>query len=98
MHSFFNDLLSRGWPAPFWHGMRTFYDGDIYPDLGLYFRFFDVAVRGIVLKFRRTIRLIPFCVVYHSIWRHCEANTTSQTKARIIIPNQMAGMACSGLT
>lgn len=26
--------------------MRTFYDGDGYPDLGLYFRFFDVAVSG----------------------------------------------------
>jgi len=41
--AFFNDLLSQGWPASFWHSMRSFYDGDGYPALGLYFKFFDVA-------------------------------------------------------
>jgi hypothetical protein len=42
---FFNDLLAQGWPAPFWYMLRVFYDGDSYPPLGLYFKFFDVAVR-----------------------------------------------------
>ncbi|KAG8162286.1 hypothetical protein KVR01_008051 [Diaporthe batatas] len=42
-HLFFADLLSQSWPAGFWHTMRTFYDGDAYPALGLYFKVFDVA-------------------------------------------------------
>ncbi|KAF2035002.1 hypothetical protein EK21DRAFT_107634 [Setomelanomma holmii] len=46
--AFFNDLLSQGWPAPFWHTMRAFYDGDGYPPMGLYFKFFDVAFITIV--------------------------------------------------
>lgn len=45
---FFNDLLSQpldeNFNGSFWHTMRAFYDGDTYPNLGLYFRFFDVAV------------------------------------------------------
>lgn len=41
---FFADLLSGSWPAGFWHTMRTFYDGDGYPALGLYFKAFDFAV------------------------------------------------------
>ncbi|KAI3399147.1 hypothetical protein diail_7726 [Diaporthe ilicicola] len=40
---FFADLLSGSWPSGFWHTMRTFYDGDAYPSLGLYFKTFDVA-------------------------------------------------------
>ncbi|KAI7775066.1 hypothetical protein LA080_007402 [Diaporthe eres] len=44
---FFNDLLSQpldeNFNGSFWHTMRAFYDGDAYPDLGLHFRFFDVA-------------------------------------------------------
>ena len=44
LNRFFNDLLSQGWPAPFWHTMRVFYDGDGYAPLGLYFKFFDVVV------------------------------------------------------
>ncbi|KAJ0108777.1 cupintype [Diaporthe amygdali] len=42
-HLFFADLLSGSWPAGFWHTMRTFYDGDGYPALGLYFKAFDFA-------------------------------------------------------
>ncbi|KAJ4387419.1 hypothetical protein N0V93_008011 [Gnomoniopsis smithogilvyi] len=41
--AFFNDFLSEGYPPSFWHTMRTFLDGDGYPALGLYFKFFDVA-------------------------------------------------------
>lgn len=41
---FFADFLSASWPPGFWHTMRTFYDGDGYPSLGLYFKAFDVAV------------------------------------------------------
>lgn len=41
---FFADLLSQNWPSGFWHTMGTFYDGDAYPAMGLYFKFFDVAV------------------------------------------------------
>ena len=41
---FFADFVSASWPPGFWHTMRTFYDGDAYPALGLYFKFFDVAV------------------------------------------------------
>lgn len=45
---FFNDLLSQpldeNFNGSFWHTMRAFYDGDAYPDLGLKFRFVDVAV------------------------------------------------------
>lgn len=45
--SFFNDMLSDGWPAGFWYLMRVFYDNDGYPDMGLYFSFFDVAVSSL---------------------------------------------------
>lgn len=45
---FFNDFLSQpldeNLNGSFLHTMRAFYDGDAYPALGLYFRFFDVAV------------------------------------------------------
>ncbi|KUI61318.1 Quercetin 2,3-dioxygenase [Cytospora mali] len=40
---FFNDLISSGYMESFWQTMRSFYDGDTYPVLPLYFRFFDVA-------------------------------------------------------
>ncbi|KAH8777369.1 hypothetical protein F5883DRAFT_543377, partial [Diaporthe sp. PMI_573] len=43
-HLFFADLLSQSWPSGFWHTMRVFYDWDAYPAMGLYFKFFDVAV------------------------------------------------------
>lgn len=38
--------------------MRTFYDGDAYPALGLYFKFFDVAVSF----------LVPFTVPRMEYW------------------------------
>lgn len=47
---FFDDLLAEGWPAPFWHTMRAFYDGDGYPALGLHFKFLDMAVRILASK------------------------------------------------
>ena len=40
---FFNDFLEE-MPVSFWHSMRSFYDGDAYPSLGLYFQFIDVVV------------------------------------------------------
>ncbi|KAF7319270.1 Cupin-2 domain-containing protein [Mycena chlorophos] len=40
---FFNDVFSSDSPFAFWHTMRAFYDGDTYPAMGLYFRFFDIA-------------------------------------------------------
>ncbi|KAF7319262.1 Response to drug-related protein [Mycena chlorophos] len=41
---FFNDLLEEvPFGLGFWHAMRSFYEGDGYPSLGLYFQFFDVA-------------------------------------------------------
>lgn len=49
---FFADLLSQSWPSGFWHTMRTFYDGDAYPAMGLYFKFFDVAVSSPVFLLR----------------------------------------------
>lgn len=48
---FFADLNSKSYPPAFWHTMRTFYDGDTYPALGLYFKFFDVAVSPPTLAF-----------------------------------------------
>ncbi|KAF3763323.1 hypothetical protein M406DRAFT_357014 [Cryphonectria parasitica EP155] len=51
--AFFNDLLARGWPTPFLYSMRVFYDGDIYPSLGLGWKGFDVAfvtVFGLIAK------------------------------------------------
>lgn len=41
---FFNELLGGDQTPSFWHAIRAFYDGDGYPVLPLYFRFFDVAV------------------------------------------------------
>lgn len=55
---FFNDLLSEGPTMTFWHAMRSFYDGDGYPALPLYFRFFDVAV-SFLLPYN--VKLIRFC-------------------------------------
>lgn len=40
----FNDFLVDQHYKSFWYSMRSFYDGDGYISLPLYFRFFDVAV------------------------------------------------------
>lgn len=47
---FFADFLAGGYPPGFWYTMRTFYDGDGYPSLGLYFKAFDVAVSCLSLS------------------------------------------------
>lgn len=78
---FFNDLLSQpldeNFNGSFWHTMRAFYDGDTYPDLGLYFRFFDVAVSLWSLipdtfTYYFCSHLNLDCTVYHTRRGYCK--------------------------
>lgn len=69
---FFNDLLSQpldeNFNGSFWHTMRAFYDGDTYPNLGLYFRFFDVAVsRWLLIPAVFTYFLCSYLNVYYTV-------------------------------
>jgi hypothetical protein len=82
--SFFNDMLAQGWPAPFWYMLRVFYDGDSYPPLGLYFKFFDVAVSVFSSKINLLQKLMSSRTVYHRLWVHCKAHRSTEGETGVI--------------
>lgn len=97
---FFNDLLSQpldeNFNGSFWHTMRAFYDGDTYPNLGLYFRFFDVTVSYWLLipstfTYYLCAHLNLDYTVHHTRWGYCKAGLArEQAEASIACTTTVA--------
>jgi hypothetical protein len=78
-------MLAQGWPVPFWHMLRVFYDGDSYPPLGLYFKFFDVAVSVLLSRIASRQKLMASGAVHYRLWGHCKAHCSTKGKVGVIL-------------
>jgi hypothetical protein len=65
--------------------MRAFYDGDGYPPMGLYFKFFDVAVSLPPHEFKLAQGLTSGMVVYYDLWRHRKVDHNAEAEIGVMI-------------
>lgn len=65
--------------------MRVFYDGDGYPPIGLYFKFFDVAVSVFLPEVKSVQKLTFPPTVYHNLWSDCKVYHAPKAEIRVIV-------------